>query len=161
MRHCARSAASCVPPVRETGRVCVCGVCNACVRVWRRLWPSAHAPSPVRETGRVCVCVRLALATPVWCGGSGLWPTRPPRVCRRSSEKQFHIVLYWMLIEVLGRPRIPVTTATGAFVLIVVVAVVFVLIPWQVNPPQRPPQMPDPMRPPLGIVLIPWQARLR
>ena len=48
-----------------------------------------------------------------------------------AGDMPFHLALYYITIEVLGRPRIPVATWLGATVLIVLVIVVVVLIPAQ------------------------------
>ena len=66
------------------------------------VWPHV---ATITTTVGVVVLVSACLFQYVetLCYASGDWP----------EELQFHFVMYWMLIEVLGRPRIPVSTWMG------------------------------------------------
>ena len=62
--------------------------------------------------------------------------TRLIHVCRAETfadgyELRFHEALYYMLIEVLGRPRLPVETVQGYVIASLLVLIVVVVIPYQ------------------------------
>ena len=46
-------------------------------------------------------------------------------------ELYFHQALYYMMIEVLGRPRLPVHTTQGYFIASALVLIVVVVVPWR------------------------------
>ena len=76
----------------------------------------------------LCLCLRTQVGS-IWIVAAGTFQWA--ETIDDSYRLEFHQALYFMLIEVVGRPRIPTNTSQGYVVAILVVLVVIVIVPYR------------------------------
>ena len=78
----------------------------------------------VSVLGVTCICIILVAA----CAFQ--WAEDLVAV-NEGEQLQFHEAFYYMTIEVLGRPRLPASSAPGFVIATLVVMVVVIIVPWR------------------------------